>query len=121
MLFALLLAVAEEEHDLKSLFAVAEKELDGDCRANGFLLSLWLVLCVSGLNRAHAELSRWAVLDGLIQGCDVRGRLCELAATCRALGIRGPPGLDGLDEVLVRHARTTRRFLFGVPSQERKA
>ncbi len=121
MLFALLMAAAEKEYGLQSLFAVAEKRLDGECRANGFLLGLWLVLCISGLNRAHAELSRWAVLDGLIQGCDVRGRLCELSTTCMALGIRGPPGLDGLDEVLVRHARTTKRFLFGVPSQERKA
>jgi len=73
------------------------------------------------MNKAHAELSRWAALDGLIQKGGVRGRLCELAATCRALDIRGPPGHDGLDEVLVRHARTTKRFLFGVPSQERKA
>ena len=121
MLFALLLAAAMEEHGLSSLFGVAEKLIEPDCRANGFLLGCWLVLCVTGLRRAHAELSRWAALDDLSQGQGLRGRLCELAATCRALDIRGPPGHDGLDEVLVRHARTTKRFLFGVPSQERKA
>ncbi|HUU03637.1 MAG TPA: hypothetical protein VM425_19530, partial [Myxococcota bacterium] len=46
ILFTLLLAAAPREHGLKSLFCVAEKELDGDCRANGFLLGGWLNLFV---------------------------------------------------------------------------
>ena len=121
MLFALLLAAAMKEQGLSSLFSVAEKLLDPDCRVNGFLLGCWLVLGVVGLRRAHAELSRWSELDGVKQGWGVTGRLCELRAYCQALGIRGPPDAQGVDAVLARHARTTKRFLFGVPSQERGA
>lgn len=122
MLLALLLAAAVRPDGIKSLFAVAEQKLDPDSRANGFLLGCWLVLCVSGLRRAHAELARWAELAGLKTGWNVNVRLDELVAYCRALGIRGPPSSEqvhGLDEVLHRHARTTGRFLFGSPSQER--
>lgn len=123
ILFALLLAAAGKHG---SLFAVAEKELDPDGRANGFLLSRWLDLCVTGLRRAHGELSRWAALGGVRQGRGVRGMLGELASYCQALGIRAPP--SGEEEawdpteallLLERHARATGRFLFGVPSQER--
>lgn len=122
MLLALLLAAAARPDGIKSLFAVAEQKLDPDSRANGFLLGRWLVLCVSGLRRAHAELARWAELAGLKTGWNVNSRLDELAAYCRALGIRGPPSseqVQGLAEVLYRHTRTNGRFLFGVPSQER--
>ena len=118
MLLGLLLA-AVGEHG--SLFAVAEKGLEGDCRATGFLLGRWLKVCLSGLHREHAQLARWAGLDALRSGLGVRVRLEELAGYCRALGIRGPPGICGLDEVLERHARTTGRFLFGTASQERGA
>ena len=122
MIVALLLAAAARPDGTESLFATAEQKLEGDCRANGFLLGCWLVLCVTGLHRAHAELARWAELAGLRTGWIVNGRLDELVAYCQALGIRGPPlceGVFGLDEVLHRHARTTGRFLFGSPSQER--
>jgi hypothetical protein len=124
MLLALLLAAATEEHGIQSLFAVAEKLLEPDCRANGSLLGRWLRVCVSGLRRAHAELARWAPLGGIVSGRGDRGWLDEVSAYCQALGIRGPPNLDevsGLDELLRRHARATARFLFGATSQDRAA
>jgi len=121
ILFALLLAAMSQPDGVASLFCVSEKLLEPDSRANGFLLGRWLKMCLSGLHREHAELARWAALDVLRSGLDVRARLGELAGYCRALGIRGPPGLDGLDKVLERHARTTGRFLFGTASQERGA
>lgn len=121
LLLALLLAAAQDEQGLASLFVVAEKDLEGDCRATGFLLGRWLQVCSRGLHREHAQLARWAVLDDLPAGPSVGERLQELAGYCRALGIRGPPGLRGLDGVLERHARTTGRFLFGTASQERGA
>lgn len=117
ILLALLLAASVDGS--ASLFCVAEKGLEGDCRATGFLLGRWLKLCLSGLHRDHAELTRWAALDALRSGLGVRGRLEELAGYCLALGIRGPPGIRGLDDVLERHARTTGRFLFGTASQQR--
>jgi hypothetical protein len=121
ILLALLLSVAAQENGLGSLFCVAEKVLEGDCRATGFLLGCWLMMCLSGLHREHAELTRWAALDALRSGLGVGDRLEELAGYCRAIGIRGPPRIRGLDEVLERHARTTGRFLFGIASQERGA
>jgi len=121
ILLAVLLAAATQENGFGSLFCVAEKGLEGDCRATGFLLGRWLKLCLSGLHREHAELTRWAACDAPRPGLGVRDRLQELAGYCRALGIRGPPGILGLDEVLERHARTTGRFLFGTASQQRGA
>jgi hypothetical protein len=124
MLLTLLLAAAGEPDGISSLFAVAETLLDPDSRANGFLLGRWLELCVSGLRRAHPDLARWAEFEGLEPGRDVRGCLNELFLYCQALGIRGPPSgeeLVGLNEVLLRHARTTGRFLFGSPSQDRRS
>jgi hypothetical protein len=122
MIFALLLAAAGESEGISSLFAVAEKLLEPDSRVNGFLLGSWLVLCVTGFRRSHAELSRWAGLANIRSVQNRTELLVELAAYCRALMIRGPPlcgEVCGLDKVLVRHARTTGRFLFGTSSQER--
>lgn len=122
MIFALLLAAAGEPEWISSLFAVAEKLLEPDSRVNGFLLGSWLVLCVTGFRRAHAELSRWAGLANIRSVQNRTELLVELASYCRTLMIRGPPHCGvarGLDEVLQKHARTTGRFLFGVPSQER--
>lgn len=122
MLLALLLAAAMDEHGIKSLFAVAEKLLESECRTNGFLLHRWLGVSVSGLRRAHHDLARWAPLGHIRSGRDARGRLVEVGAYCHSLGIRGPPTLDelsGLDELLRRHARSTGRFLFGATSQDR--
>jgi hypothetical protein len=124
ILFALLMAVAVAGPSPQSLFAVAEKLLEPDGRANGFLLGRWLVTCVSGLRRARPELARWAKLDGVEAGHDVASWLAEVFGTLGALGVRGPLRLEelyGLDELLRRHARTTGRFLFGRPSQERRA
>jgi len=120
IILALLLAAAAQPDGVASLFAVAEKLLEPDSRVNGFLLGRWLELSVSGLRRAHAELSRWSELDGIEPGLDVRGLLNELRLYCLALGVRGPPApVDGLGDVLVRHSRATGRFLIGSPSQER--
>jgi hypothetical protein len=121
ILIALLLAAAAQENGIGSLFCAAETCLEGDCRANGFLLDRWLQVCLSGMHREHAELARWAALDVLRSGLYVRARLEEVAGYCQGLGIRGPPGIRGLDEVLERHARTTGRFLFGTASQQRGA
>jgi hypothetical protein len=122
MFFALLLAMAAKPNGIKSLFAVAEKLIEADSKANGFLLGCWSVLCVVGLRRAHTELARWAKLGEVKSGPVRTDVLVEVAAYCQALGIRGPPHCNvvhGLDEVIQRHARTTGRFLLGTPSQER--
>ena len=124
ILFALLVAASVQGLSPQSLFAVAEKLLEPDSRTNGFLLGRWLVTCVSGLRRARPELARWAKLGEVEAGRDVPSWLAEVSGTLDALGVRGPlrlEGLDGLGEVLRRHASTTGRFLFGRPSQERRA
>jgi hypothetical protein len=125
MLFALLLAAACRPDGILSLFAAAEKLIAEDSRVTGFLLGTWLVLCVTGLRRERAELARWADLSSCQSAKSKSGFLTELNEVCLALGVRGPcgegelPSQRGLNQVLERHARTTRRFLFGVPSQDR--
>jgi hypothetical protein len=55
IMLALLLAATVDEHRPASLFDVAEKGLEGNCRANGFLLGRWLGMCLSGLHREHLD------------------------------------------------------------------
>jgi len=119
ILFALLLAHASGQ----SLFSVAEKELEPDCRVSGWLMRVWLPMVLLSLCASHFQLRRWyAVPDpvGPNPG-DVRSRLGELHVFCTALGIgaRAPPDVDGLSLLLNRFSRATGLFMFGIPSQER--
>lgn len=121
IVFCLLLAETSQSNGL-SLFAVAEKLIEPESRVSGHLLANWLTLVVRSLRRAYPELRRWIGELEIQPGRDRTGQLVEVASTCRALGIRGPPeidGIEGLDKVVGRYVRSTGHFLFGVPSQER--
>ena len=122
ILLVLLLAAVASDEGL-GLCATAEKRLTQNTGITGGLIHCWLLMVTTGLRRAHHLLARWARLGDILSGETDFGRLREIRAYCRALRIRGPPRLEqmfGLDRALVRHARATNRFLFGVPSQERR-
>jgi hypothetical protein len=101
------------------LFSVAEKRLDPESRITGCTLAFWLVLTAGCLRRGHVELRRIRKLGNIRPGRDQAGMLAEVAAYCRGLWIRGPPGTGGLDEVLRQYSINTGRFLIGIPSQDR--
>lgn len=120
MLFALLVAErCAREHGL-SLFSVAEKEIEENSRINGCTLAFWLAMTVGSLRRNHAMLSKSYQFDSLAPGSNQVGHLFEVAGYCRALGIRGPPQIGGLDAVVKTYACATGRFLIGVASQHRR-
>jgi hypothetical protein len=121
IVFCLLLADTGRVDGL-SLFSVAEKLVEPDSKVSGHLLASWIVMVVRSLRRAYPELKRWVGELEVQPGRDRTDQLVEVASTCRALGIRGPPdidGLEGLDEIVGRYVHTTGHFLFGTPSQER--
>jgi hypothetical protein len=119
VVMALALALA---HGL-SLFGVAEKLLAGDSRANGYLLAAWLLVLVHGLRRAHPWLAERYPLS-VVRSARRRlpaDWLAELGAYLAALAPRASPaGGAGFLAVISSYAHATSRFLFGVPSQERR-
>jgi truncated hemoglobin YjbI len=113
IVFALLLAQD------KSLFAVAEVELDGESNANGWLLQRWLGHCIEGFRRSREVLKHRYDLKLVTPTKHRAAWLTEFSETCQAVGIRGPPENTGLDDIVVYYAKATKRFLFGIPSQDR--
>ena len=120
VVMALMLALT---HDC-SLFAVAEKMLTAEGRANGYLLAAWLLVLVRGLRRAHPWLKKRYGLSEVRSSKRRRPAewLVELGAYLMALLPRGSPviGCEIVEAISV-YAHETSRFLFGVPSQDRAA
>jgi hypothetical protein len=88
--------------------------VDPDSQVTPWLVACWLVLVLNGLKRAHAWLRQWHDLNGI----RTAQRAWEhLRGYFLALGWKAPG--PRLIEVLHRYSRTTRQFLFGIPSQQR--
>jgi hypothetical protein len=94
-------------------FQVAVLAVDPDSLITPWLVACWLVLVLNGLKRAHAWLRHWYDLNGIrTQRAweQVRGYFLALGWTS--------PGSRPI-EVLHQYSRTTKQFLFGIPSQQR--
>jgi hypothetical protein len=93
---------------------------DPDSLVTPWLVACWLTLVRNGLRRAHAVLRRWCALDRIRTGESREHSWTEVAGYFQALGgdpqIRGTPWLADLVQ---RYSRTTQRFLWGRPSQQR--
>ena len=120
MVLALLMAGAKNPEKMQSLFSFAEKELEVESRATGWLLQYWLNQFTQGFRSARVYLSCWFDLSTVVERRRPTRWRIEVGAYCRALGIRGPPGKRRMHELLKRYADKTHRFLFGVPSQHRR-
>ena len=121
LVYALLLAqdVAEDEGFAPS--AVAEKFLPISCRTTGFLIVCWLLVIVRGLRVAHPVMGAQYNLGNTCPGKNRRGWLNEVCAYFSAFTARGPPGrLGDINALLNHYSRSTGRFLFGTPSQDRR-
>jgi hypothetical protein len=64
-------------------------------------------------------LAGWYELSAVRSGTGLADTLSELALYLGALGIRGPPRIEGIEEVLLRYGSQVGRFLIGTASQDR--
>jgi hypothetical protein len=62
----------------------------------------------------------WHDLSAVRSGSRPADELREVAQYLGALGARGPPRIEGLEEVLLRYGSRTGRFLIGTASQDRR-
>lgn len=103
-------------------FQGAVLAVDPDSLVTPWLVVCWLALVRNGFRRAHAVLRRWFALDRIRTGESREHSWTEVAGYFQALGgdpqIRGTPWLA---DPVHRYSRTTQRFLWGNPSQQRPA
>jgi hypothetical protein len=95
-------------------------ELPGDCDVTPWLLSCWVQVLGQGLRGAHPVLAGWHDLSAVRSGTRLADTLSEVALYLGTLGIRGPPRIEGIEEVLLRYGSQTGRFLIGTASQDRR-
>jgi hypothetical protein len=97
----------------------ASVEVDPDSLVTPWLVAFWLAAVLRGLRRGHAVLGRFYDLTGI--GTPKRVSPWEEAAGYfRALGLK--PKIYGFPlfmDLVARYSRTTKQFLFGLPSQQR--
>ena len=100
-------------------FHGASVELDPDSLVTPWLVACWLRVVMKGLRRAHAVLRRWYDLSRI--RTPQRSRVWEeVSGYFLSLGWKTDLYWGSLlREILNRYSRTTKRFLFGTPSQER--
>lgn len=96
-------------------FQGAVLAVDPDSLVTPYLVACWLVLVLGGLKRAHAWLRRRYDLDGIHS---VQPAWEQVRDYFLALGWKSPA--YRLIEVLHQYSQTTRQFMFGIPSQQRR-
>lgn len=101
-------------------FQGAVLAVDPDSLVTPWLVACWLVLVLSGLRRAHPVLRHWYDLSRIRTTQRPGAAWEEVADYLLSLGwnpqIRWGPGLQDL---INRFSRTTKRFLWGTPAQQR--
>lgn len=96
-------------------FHGASLQLDPESLVTPWLIASWLTVILKDLRRAHPVLSRWFDLSS-IHTSNVAWDEISVYFFCLGWISQHPR----ITEVLLRYSRTTRRFLFGLPSQLRK-
>lgn len=109
----LLLGLGVREHGQQG-FQGAVLAVDPDSQITPWLVACWLMLVLNGLKRAHAWLQHWYDLSRIRT---VKRSWVQVLDYFLALGWKAPK--PRLMEVLYRYSRTTRQFMFGIPSQQR--
>jgi hypothetical protein len=97
----------------------ASVEVDPDSLVTPWLVAFWLAAVLRGLRRGHAVLARFYDLTGI--GTPKRASPWEEAAGYfQAFGLKSKIyGLPLFLALAARYSRTTKQFLFGIPSQQR--
>jgi hypothetical protein len=93
-------------------------QVDPESLVTPWLVACWLRMVIRGLQRAHAILRRFYVLDHIrVTARSAPWDIMACYGSALFSEARDPP----LQEMLSRYVRATSRFLFGTPSQERLA
>lgn len=95
-------------------------ELPADCDVTVWLLCCWVHTVGQGLRGAHPVLAGWHDLSAVRSGTGLADTLREVAQYLGALGVRGPPRIEGLEALLLRYGARVGRFLIGTASQDRR-
>lgn len=104
----------------KKGFFGATQNIDPDSLITPWLVACWLKIVIRGLRGSHSVLSQWIDL-GMVSDPGT-SRWEDVAMYFQILGWRGAPPVGGkLREVLHLYIRAVKRFLFGMPSQERRS
>lgn len=97
----------------------AALELPVESMVTAWLLRCWLIRVLKGLRKAHAELAVGHDLAAICTGRGLHDDLAEIRGYLVAFSGRGPPGNRSANHLIEHHARRTKRFLVGAPSQAR--
>jgi hypothetical protein len=95
-------------------FHGASLQLDPDSLVTPWLIACWLMVILKGLRRAHPVLSRWFDLSSIHTSREAWEEISDYFF-CLGWNSLEPR----IPEILHQYSRTTRRFLFGLPSQQR--
>jgi hypothetical protein len=101
-------------------FYGASVSVDADSLVTPYLVVCWLVLVARGLRRAHSVLRRFYNLSDIVTQTHRADLWREVFGYFLAIGLKSK--ILWAKRVLTlcrRYSRSTNRFLFGVPSQQR--
>jgi len=85
------------------------------------LLGFWVKFLLQGFGRAHSELRKQYDLSTISSGRGFQSKVLQLGAYLRCCRVRGPPDLErDVMALLKEMSARTNRFLFGIPSQDRR-
>jgi hypothetical protein len=103
-------------------FYGASVEVDADSLVTPWLVVCWLAIVTRGLRRAHAVLRRFYDLSDVHTLAYVTTPWKEVSGYFLAVGLKLKiPWTQRVLTLCRRYSRSTSRFLFGVPSQQRAA
>jgi hypothetical protein len=101
-------------------FYGASVKVDQDSLVTPWLVACWFVLIVRGFKRAHTVLGRICDLSKIRSAAGSTVAWTEVGSYFLAFGYGSQtPWRARLQELLNRYSRSTRQFLFGIPSQHR--
>ena len=121
MVSAVVLAWELSEGQGKPRLEKTLEVLPADCDVTVWLLSCWVQALARGLRGAHPVLCGWHDLSVVRSGSRLADTLGEVALYLGALGVRGPPRLEGIEVLLLRYGSWTGRFLIGTAYQDRRS
>jgi hypothetical protein len=114
----LLVGLSHWQAGMKGFFG-ATQNVDPDSRITPWLVTCWLQIVMSGFRRSHRILIRWFDL-GTVSDPGTSGWQ-GIATYFHVLEWRGaPPVGKKLRNLLHQYIRAVRKFLFGIPYQERR-